>query len=116
LILTTAHEGESIEVGIVLARITKEVVCNNRPLPPSCAIIASGETIVRIDNKYGQGAPNQAFALSAALQITPYDKVAVAAIGTDGTDGPTDIAGGLTDSSTISRAQINNLDCIQTFA
>jgi len=50
LILTTAHEGESREVGIVFAGITKEVVCNNRPLPPPCAIIACGETTVRIDN------------------------------------------------------------------
>jgi len=110
LILTTALEGESREVGTVFAGIAKEIVCNNRPLPPPCAIIACGETTVRIDNGYGQGGPNQEFALSAASQITPYDKVTVAAIDTDGTDGPTDIAGGLTDSSTISRAQTNNLD------
>jgi glycerate 2-kinase len=110
LILTTALEGESREVGIVFAGIAKEVVCNNRPLPPPCAIIACGETTVRIDNKYGQGGPNQEFALSAASQITYYDKVTVAAIDTDGTDGPTDIAGGLTDSSTVSRADTNNLD------
>ena len=110
LVLTTALEGESREVGIVFAGIAKEVVCNNRPLSPPCAIIAGGETTVKIDNGYGQGGPNQEFALSAASQITPYDKVTVAAIDTDGTDGPTDIAGGLTDSSTISRAKTNNLD------
>jgi hydroxypyruvate reductase/glycerate 2-kinase len=110
LILTTALEGESREADIVFAGIAKEVVCNNRPLPPPCAIIACGETTVRIDNEYGQGGPNQEFALSAVSQITSYDKVTVAAVDTDGTDGPTDIAGGLTDSSTISRAKTNNLD------
>ena len=79
-------------------------------MPPSCAIIACGETTVRIDNEYGQGGPNQEFALSAASQITHYDKIIVATVDTDGADGPTDIAGGLTDSSTNSRAQTNNLD------
>lgn len=110
MILTTALEGESREVGIVFAGIAKEVVCNNRPLPPHCATIACGENTVRIDNEYGQGGPNQKFALSAALQITHYDEITVTAVDTDGADGPTDIAGGLTDSSTIGRAQINHLD------
>jgi glycerate-2-kinase len=85
-------------------------VSYNRPLSPPCAIIACGETAVRIDNKYGQGGPNQEFALSAASQIIHYDKVIVTAVDTDGTDGPTDIAGGLTDSSTVSRAETNHLD------
>lgn len=110
LILTTALEGESREVGILFAGIAEEVVCNNSPLPPPCAIIACGETTVRIDNEYGQGGPNQEFALSATSQITHYDKVIVAAVDTDGTDGRTDIAGGLTDSSTVSRAKIKHLD------
>jgi len=109
LILTTALEGESREVGIVFTGIAEEVVCNNRPLLPPCAIIACGEITARIDNGYGQSGPNQEFALSAALQITHYDKVTVAAIYTDGTDGPTGIAGGLTNSSTVSRAETNNL-------
>jgi len=110
LILTTVLEGESREAGKVFAGIAKEVVCNNRPLPPPCAIIACGETTVRIDNEYGQGGPNQECALSAASQITHYDKVIIAAVDTDGTDGSTGIAGRLTDSSTISRAEINHLD------
>ena len=110
LILTTALEGESREVAIVFAGIAKEIIRTKRPLAPPCAIIACGETTVRIGNEHGQGGPNQEFALSAALQITSYDRVAIAAIDTDGTDGPTDIAGGLTDSSTVRRAEAKNLD------
>lgn len=110
LILTTMLEGESREVGVLFAGIAKEIKHNNRPLPPPCAIIAGGETTVKISSKCGEGGPNQEFALSAALQLGSYDKVVIAAIDTDGTDGPTDIAGGLTDNSTTKRAQENSFD------
>ena len=110
LILTTALEGERREVGIVFAGIAKEIKNNGRPLPPPCAIIAGGETTVKIDSKCGEGGPNQEFALSAALQLASYDKVIVAALDSDGTDGPTDIAGGLIDNSTIKRAKENSLN------
>lgn len=110
LILTTALEGESREVGVVFAGIAKEIKHSNRPLPPPCAIIAGGETTVKIDGSCGEGGPNQEFALSAALQLASYNKVIIAALDTDGTDGPTDIAGGLTDDSTVERAKENGLD------
>jgi len=110
LILTTMLEGESREVGVMFAGIAKEIKHCNRPLPPPCAIIAGGETTVKIEGKCGQGGPNQEFALSAALQLASYDRVVIAALDTDGTDGPTDIAGGLIDGSTIKRAKENNFD------
>ncbi len=110
LILTTMLEGESREVGIVFAGIAKEIKQANRPLPPPCAIIAGGETTVKIDGKCGEGGPNQEFALSAALEITHCDKTVIAALDTDGTDGPTDIAGGLIDNSTATRAKEKGLD------
>lgn len=113
LILTTALEGESREVGVVFAGIAKEIKRHNRPLPPPCAIIAGGETTVKIDGKCGQGGPNQEFALSAALQLASCDKAIIAALDTDGTDGPTDIAGGLIDNSTVKRAKETNLNILK---
>lgn len=110
LILTTMLEGESREVGVVFAGIAKEIKHSNRPLPPPCAIIAGGETTVKIDSKCGEGGPNQEFTLSAALQLASYDKVIIAALDTDGTDGPTNIAGGLIDNSTVKRAKENSFD------
>lgn len=110
LILTTMLEGESREVGVVFAGIAKEIKHHNRPLAPPCAIIAGGETTVKIHSKRGEGGPNQEFALSAALQLGSYDKVIIVALDTDGRDGPTDIAGGLIDNSTIERAKENGLD------
>jgi len=110
LVLATALEGESREVGIMFAGIAKEIKHSNRPLPPPCAIIAGGETTVKIEGKCGKGGPSQEFALGAASKLALYDKVIIAGIDTDGTDGPTDIAGGLIDNSTIKRAEESNLD------
>jgi len=66
--------------------------------------------LVKIDGNSGEGGPNQEFALSAVLQLASYDKVVIVALDTDGTDGPTDIAGGLVDSSTIQKAREKNID------
>ncbi|MBA7691870.1 D-glycerate 2-kinase [subsurface metagenome] len=112
-ILTTMLEGESREVGIMFAGIAKEIKHYNRPLSPPCAIIAGGETTVKIGNKCGEGGPNQEFALSAALQLAAYDKVVIAALDTDGTDGPTGVAGGLIDNSTTKRAKEKNFDIFE---
>lgn len=110
MILTTMLEGESSQVGIVFAGLAKEINHYHRPLSPPCVVIAGGETTVRIEGKCGQGGPNQEFALSVALQLDSCDKVVIAALDTDGTDGPTNIAGGLIDSSTVKRAKENSFD------
>jgi len=71
---------------------------------PLC-VISSGETTVTVTGA-GKGGRNQEFALAAALAgsdrgATPY---AMASLGTDGIDGPTDAAGAIVDSTTLARA------------
>jgi hydroxypyruvate reductase len=51
----------------------------------------------------GRGGRCQEFALAAAREIQGRDDVVVLAAGTDGTDGPTDAAGGLVDGGTVTR-------------
>jgi hydroxypyruvate reductase len=58
----------------------------------------------------GRGGRNQELALAAALALDGLPAVALAAIGTDGTDGPTDAAGGLVDGETAGRARALGLD------
>lgn len=65
----------------------------------STAYIAGGETIVRLMGK-GRGGRNQEVALAAADGIAGLDNVAVFSVGSDGTDGPTDAAGGYVDGGT----------------
>lgn len=67
-------------------------------------LISSGETTVQVAGT-GRGGRNQEFALAAADLVESLPRpVALASVGTDGVDGPTDAAGALVDSSTVARA------------
>lgn len=66
------------------------------------AFLAGGETVVHLRGR-GKGGRNQEIALSAARGIAGLSNVAVFSFGSDGTDGPTDAAGGYADGSTAAR-------------
>ena len=72
------------------------------------AFIAGGATIVHITGK-GLGGRNQELAFAAAEQIDGLEGTAVFSVGSDGTDGPTDAAGGYTDGSTAEELRKLNL-------
>jgi glycerate 2-kinase len=74
------------------------------------AVIASGETTVKVLGK-GKGGRNQEMVLSIAkmLATDPTD-IAMGSIGTDGIDGPTDAAGACVDRTTVGRAKQQALD------
>jgi glycerate-2-kinase len=110
MILTTMLKGEAKECGLLFSSIAQEISKFDRPLSPPCAILAAGENTVTIRDNPGEGGPNQTFALAAALDISNLDNVVITAIDTDGTDGPTEYAGGIVDSSTIARAKQCRLD------
>ena len=76
----------------------------------SLCVIASGETTVTLGGSTGVGGRNQEFALAAAMAMAKTGDVALASVGTDGIDGPTDAAGAIVDSMTIARAQAIGLD------
>ena len=67
----------------------------------SLALIAGGETVVRVTGK-GLGGRNQELALAACEGIAGMEGAAVFSFGSDGTDGPTDAAGGYADGGTLS--------------
>jgi glycerate 2-kinase len=116
MILSTMLEGESKEVGGTFAAIAREIIFKKRPLNLPCAVVGGGETTVKIDGPAGSGGPNQEFALGAALGIDEIGSVVVAGLDTDGTDGPTDMAGGLVDGQTASRAKAVGLDLYECLA
>ncbi|MBN1202302.1 MAG: glycerate kinase [Anaerolineae bacterium] len=102
LLLSTYVEGEARDVGQVLAALAKEIAASNRPVPRPACLILGGETTVTVQGK-GTGGRNQELALAAALAIQGMGNVLIASLATDGTDGPTDSAGGLVDGSTVAR-------------
>ncbi len=110
MILSTMLYGESKALGATFAAIAREIVLKKRPFVPPCVVIGGGETTVRIDGEAGSGGPNQEFALAAAAGIDEIGRLVVAAIDTDGTDGPTDIAGGMVDEQTLRRSIAHGLD------
>ncbi|KAF5048099.1 D-glycerate 2-kinase [anaerobic digester metagenome] len=99
LVLSTLVDCEAKEAGRLLASIGKTIQKDGVPLKAPCAILCGGETIVRITGK-GKGGRNQELALSAAKLIAGLENIVVCAVGSDGTDGPTDAAGGLVDGCT----------------
>ena len=68
-------------------------------LPRPACLIASGETTVRVVGT-GKGGRNQELAAAALPELARLAPAALASLGTDGVDGPTDAAGVLVDSST----------------
>jgi glycerate 2-kinase len=73
------------------------------------ALIAGGETTVTVCGD-GLGGRNQELALAAALCLEGMAGLSVAALATDGTDGPTDAAGALIDGCTAQLARQRGLD------
>jgi len=110
VVLSTLIEGESREAGIVLAGIAKEIERYKKPFKPPCVLISSGETTVTVKDEHGKGGRNQEFVLGFALKINESNNIVVAAIDTDGADGPTSVAGGIADGYTIKRAKEMRID------
>lgn len=105
LILSTSVDCEAREAGRFLAAIARDVHFGScaafMPEMP-CVLIAGGETIVRLRGE-GKGGRNQEGALAAALGIEGLENIVILCAGSDGTDGPTEAAGGLADGGTASR-------------
>jgi len=108
-ILTTSLECEAREAGNMLASIAKSTVEGKNSFKLPCAFICGGETVVKIKGN-GKGGRNQELALSAAIALDGLDNVIVASIGTDGTDGPTDAAGGIVSGKTAERLRKKGLN------
>lgn len=109
LLLTTQAQGEAREVAKVAAAIAQEIARYNRPVPRPACIIIGGETTVTLKG-HGLGGRNQEMALAAALAIDGLPGTLIAALGTDGTDGPTAAAGAISTGETVGRAKALGLD------
>jgi glycerate 2-kinase len=109
LVYRPALTGEARVEGQRFGALARNIVREGKPLQRPCCVVAGGETTVTVTGK-GTGGRAQEFAAAAALEIAGLAKVWVVAIGTDGTDGPTDAAGAVIDGHTVSRAQRLSVD------
>ncbi len=103
LLLTTHVEGEATQVANVAVALAKEVRETGHPIAAPACLILGGETTVTLGTNPGKGGRNQELALAAALALQSLPGVTIVSLATDGTDGPTDSAGGVADSGTVAR-------------
>lgn len=105
VILTEELSCEASQAGRFLGAIAK----SNSKSADKLAYIAGGETVVHLKGN-GRGGRNQELALSAAIEIAGIKNAAVFSVGSDGTDGPTDAAGGYVDGDTAAELKAAGLD------
>ena len=105
VMLTDMLSCQAKEAGSFLASILKTHAGSGKKL----AFLAGGETVVHLTGK-GKGGRNQELALSAAAGIDGLAGAAVFSVGSDGTDGPTDAAGGYVDYETASALRAQGID------
>ena len=96
---------EAREAGSMLASVLRTHAKEGRRL----CYIAGGETVVHLTGK-GKGGRNQELALAAAPGIAGIRNACVFSVGSDGTDGPTDAAGGYVDGETVDALRAKQLD------
>ena len=94
--LTDRLSCEAREAGRFLSAVLKSHAGDGKSL----AFIAGGETVVHVRGK-GLGGRNQELALAACEGIAGLEGAAVFSFGSDGTDGPTDAAGGYVDGDSL---------------
>ena len=104
-VLTDCLDCEAREAGRFLASIARSRQNAGR----SIAFIAGGETVVHITGR-GRGGRNQELALAAADGIAGLEDTAVFSVGSDGTDGPTDAAGGYADGGSLAALRALGFD------
>lgn len=100
-VLDAAVVGEAREAG---ARFLRDAIARRPQSGKPLCVIASGETTVRVRGT-GRGGRNQELVLAALSTLAAIDQpAALASVGTDGIDGPTDAAGAWADNESLSRA------------
>ena len=102
--LTDQLNCEAKEAGRFLAAIAKSHLDKKK-----IAFIAGGETVVHVSGT-GLGGRNQEFVFAAAREIAGKSRIAMISVGSDGTDGPTDAAGGYVDGDSYGQLQTIGID------
>jgi len=103
-VFATTLDCEAREAGRFISSLAREEIENRRPLDLPCALIMGGETVVHLRGN-GKGGRNQETVLSAAIGIRGLEEIVIVSAGSDGTDGPTDAAGGIVDGASADRME-----------
>ncbi len=115
LILGDALEGESRDVALVHAGITRQVLRHGQPVAAPCVLLSGGETTVTIRGS-GRGGRNVEFLLGLAVALDGAPRVHALAGDTDGIDGAEETAGAILTPDSIARAATAGVDAKASLA
>ena len=104
ILFSTPLVGEASGAGTAFASLAERLSEGKGIVRRPYCIVAGGETTVTVTG-HGKGGRAQEFAAAAACEIAGFQKTWIAAIGTDGTDGPTDVAGAVVSGATLDQAE-----------
>jgi glycerate 2-kinase len=110
ILATSLNDVPAKSTGEILAEIARETELFGRPLSPPCVFICGGEVVVAVGQETGVGGRNQELVLSAATRIAGSKSIVIGSADSDGTDGPTNIAGGIVDGLTMERVREAGFD------
>ena len=113
MIVSSFLEGESRDAGTFLASIAREIQTYGNPIEPPCVLLSSGEVTSRIPDSgeiKGHGGPGQEMTVSFAVAAANTAGACLLSIDTEGTDGTTLVAGGITDSTSFAAATEKNVN------
>ena len=111
LVLGDALEGESRDMGIMMAGIARSIRAHGQPVSSPAVILSGGETTVTLGKTAaGHGGRNTEFLLSLSVALGGAANIWAIAGDTDGLDGMDDIAGALAAPDTLARARAKGLD------
>ena len=113
MVLSSFLEGESRFAGTFFASIARQIQTYGQPIQAPCVVIASGETTTSIPDSSaitGHGGPGQELVLGFALAAEKALGCVMLSIDSEGTDGTTPAAGGLTDSRSAATARAAGVD------
>ncbi|MCF8147548.1 MAG: glycerate kinase [Sulfuritalea sp.] len=111
-ILSDAMEGESREVGKVLAALALQCARTGQPFSKPCVLLSGGETTVTVRGQ-GRGGRNVEFLLALALALRGANGIHALAADTDGVDGQEEVAGACIDPQTLERARSLGMDPVE---
>ena len=116
IVASSLSDVEAHSAGEVLTYMAKEVEVYGRPVTPPCAFLCGGELVVTVGDGGGSGGRNQEFVLAGAPKIANSERIVIASADSDGSDGPTEAAGGIVDGLTMSRAEMTGMDVFDELA
>lgn len=109
MILSSRFSGDTGAAAAFHLAILQEMLSSGKPIGLPACILSGGETTVVVRGA-GLGGRNQEFVLHAVGHLPEDRPVVFFSAGTDGRDGPTDVAGAVADSTSLERARKLGLD------